>query len=820
MNIQRWLYRLILLAALLWTISASADAMTGRVYEDQNENGRLDAGEPLVAGVGVTDGSEVVLSDAEGRYRLVNAGGEARLVYLSVPAGYQLGRGFYRLLEAEETGEALDLPLYPRTEPVGAAYTFVQVTDIHIGRPGDVELFQQAIRELHQSSPPPQFIIATGDLVNTGDKTEEYDGYLAGIRTSTLPWLSVFGNHDANKGTDRTANYHRYLGPDYYSFDVGEHHFVVLNSIHRSEKQTLWLERDLQLLGQDKVRVFFQHYPPGREELEELTGYGARAVLTGHWHSNKIVGYDGLLSLNSPPFFMGGIDNSGAGFRVVTLEGSRIASDWRYGGQEQTIEIVSPAETLRHPEGKELLLLASLYDTTAEVASARYRLSTAAGEPVSEGAFYAEGDVSWRGRESRALPPGEYAVEVAASDEKGRTWSKQSRFRVEKAGEPSVAEPGAQWPAFMGGPERTGRAPSSLQPPFELLWSTHVGGSIDFSSPVYAEGRVFIGVSDRDGLERNGVLALDVTTGAPLWFSAADSAIHHSIAYAEGRVFASAAGGRVYALEAGSGRLVWRHDLGDRVSRWIYAAPVVDEGVLYAGSSAFFAALEAAKGRELWTANPGRDWISSYSSPAVGKGRVLLGSMWLDGRSLFTLDRATGETAWRAAAVGLHGSAALDAGRAYFIDTQSKLHVVDIAAGTVEKTVELGEGWSACTPAVGERVVVVSDGAGKMVALERSTLEVRWERGIGRSLYQISPYRKDWKGITSSPTLSGQRVYIGGSDGCLYALDLEDGRIAWKHGFGAPVLSTPTVTGNLLLVGTSDGRVYALVGEVGSDTST
>ncbi|HEQ60437.1 MAG TPA: hypothetical protein ENN74_02390, partial [Firmicutes bacterium] len=422
MNIQRWFYRLILLAALLGATGASADAMTGRVYEDQNENGRLDAGEPLVAGVGVSDGSEVVLSDAQGRYRLANTGGEARLVYLSVPSGYQLGRGFYRLLEPGEAGEALDLPLYPRTEPVGAEYTFVQVTDIHIGRPGDVEPFQRAIREIHELSPPPQFIMATGDLVNTGDKTEEYDGYLAGIQTSTLPWLSVFGNHDANKGADRVANYRRYLGPDYYSFDVGGHHFVVLNSIHRSEKQTQWLERDLQLLGQDKVRVVFQHYPPGREELERLAGYGARAVLTGHWHSNKIVEHEGLLSLNSPAFFMGGIDNSGAGFRVVTLEGSRIATDWRYGGQEQTIEIVSPAETLRHPEGKELLLLASLYDTTAEVVSARYRLSTAAGEPVSQGDLYAEGDLSWRGRESRALPAGDYALEVVASDTKGRTW--------------------------------------------------------------------------------------------------------------------------------------------------------------------------------------------------------------------------------------------------------------------------------------------------------------------------------------------------------------------------------------------------------------
>jgi outer membrane protein assembly factor BamB len=259
--------------------------------------------------------------------------------------------------------------------------------------------------------------------------------------------------------------------------------------------------------------------------------------------------------------------------------------------------------------------------------------------------------------------------------------------------------------------------------------------------------------------------------------------------------------------------------LGDAVSRWIYSAPVVDDGVLYVGSSAFFAALEAATGKVLWTSSPGRDWISSYSSPTVGDGRVLLGSMWLDRRSLFALDAKTGKTAWRAPAVGLHGSAALDEGKVYYADARSNLHGVDVAGGTEEKTVELGEGWSACTPALGQQVIVVSDGTGKVLALERPSLEVRWEKQLDRSLYQMSPYQRDWEGITSSPTLSGDLVYIGGSDGWLYALDLRSGQTLWKHAFGVPVLSTPTVTGNLLLVGSYDGRVHAFAGEVDTEAT-
>lgn len=93
MRVKTCFRGLIILLAALWVSSAWGDGetavqqtagyrfpITGRVYEDRNENSLLDPSEPGVAGVGVTDGSEVVLADGEGRYRLSNAGGEARIV--------------------------------------------------------------------------------------------------------------------------------------------------------------------------------------------------------------------------------------------------------------------------------------------------------------------------------------------------------------------------------------------------------------------------------------------------------------------------------------------------------------------------------------------------------------------------------------------------------------------------------------------------------------------------------------------------------------------------------------------------------------------
>ena len=52
------------------TGSQPATRASGTVFEDSNRNARLDAGEKGVAGVLVSNGREVVVTDAEGRYSL------------------------------------------------------------------------------------------------------------------------------------------------------------------------------------------------------------------------------------------------------------------------------------------------------------------------------------------------------------------------------------------------------------------------------------------------------------------------------------------------------------------------------------------------------------------------------------------------------------------------------------------------------------------------------------------------------------------------------------------------------------------------------
>jgi hypothetical protein len=58
-----------LLAALAWLgQGATFEPARGLVFDDRNGNGARDEGEGGVPGVRVSNGSEVVLTDAQGRY--------------------------------------------------------------------------------------------------------------------------------------------------------------------------------------------------------------------------------------------------------------------------------------------------------------------------------------------------------------------------------------------------------------------------------------------------------------------------------------------------------------------------------------------------------------------------------------------------------------------------------------------------------------------------------------------------------------------------------------------------------------------------------
>ena len=70
-----------------------------------------------------------------------------------------------------------------------------------------------------------------------------------------------------------------------------------------------------------------------------------------------------------------------------------------------------------------------------------------------------------------------------------------------------------------------------------------------------------------------------------------------------------------------------------------------------------------------------------------------------------------------------------------------------------------------------------------------------------------------WKLVTrarvdSSPAVSGSRVFVGSSDGKLYVLDAQTGAKKWEYEVGDALTSSPAIAGGRLVIGAQDGRLY------------
>lgn len=280
-------------------------ATAGTVFTDANGNGARDANERGIAGVPVSNQDTVVVTDASGAYRLPR--GKSGIVFVSVPDGYRSAGQFWRAASAS----TIDFALV--TAPRVTSFSFIHASDTHIAPA--VLARTQRFRALADSIAP-AFTLITGDLVRDAlrvgeaEATGYYDLFGAEIGKFAQPVYTVPGNHE-NFGIERTlskvdashplfarAMYHKYRGPDYYSFTYGGVHFVGLNTVdiddqwyygHVDDAQLKWLRLDLAAIPPTMPVVTFNHIP-FFTAVETINGYQdappAPSVITVNGKSN------------------------------------------------------------------------------------------------------------------------------------------------------------------------------------------------------------------------------------------------------------------------------------------------------------------------------------------------------------------------------------------------------------------------------------------------------------------------------------------------------------------------------------------------------
>ncbi len=317
-----------------------------------------------------------------------------------------------------------------------------------------------------------------------------------------------------------------------------------------------------------------------------------------------------------------------------------------------------------------------------------------------------------------------YAVDAASGKER---WS----FATQ--GERRYTAPG-----IHGAIPRTERMPD----PFDVF----------LSSPVVANGTVYIGSGDQH------IYALDAATGALKWKFATGDVVHASPAVARGTVFVGSWDRNLYALDAATGRERWRYTTGNDTVIYnqigIASSAAVAGGMVFVGGrDGHFHAVDEQTGALRWKHNNRGGW--TIGSPAVRDGIVYFATS--DGRRFKALDAATGTIRFdlENKAVSF-SSPALAGDVVYYGTSDGWLRAVDIRTGTfkahfqTDGSKENGAKW---TDANG---VLQTGGMYPDRTLDGMMIGMRTMFTVGS--------------ILSSPTIVDGVLYVGSTDGHVYAL--------------------------------------------------
>ena len=161
------------------------------------------------------------------------------------------------------------------------------------------------------------------------------------------------------------------------------------------------------------------------------------------------------------------------------------------------------------------------------------------------------------------------------------------------------------------------------------VWSKQMPYPV-WGSPTAEENIVFFGLgrgnfSDSAPIPAGKVVALDAETGDIVWEYEAKDAVLTAIAVQNGYVTFGSRDGYVYSVQSTDGQLNWKTDLGGPV----VSSPAVTMDTVYAATkNGEVYALSADNGKVQWEFNTriiNRN-IELYSSPAVANGLLYIGS--------------------------------------------------------------------------------------------------------------------------------------------------------------------------------------------------
>ncbi|VGO19585.1 outer membrane protein assembly factor BamB family protein [Pontiella sulfatireligans] len=329
-----------------------------------------------------------------------------------------------------------------------------------------------------------------------------------------------------------------------------------------------------------------------------------------------------------------------------------------------------------------------------------------------------------------------------------------------------------------------------------------LAGGGDFQSPpTVSRGKVFVGTPSRF------VFALDAETGKEIWRFETSGQVSAAPGVQNGRVYFGQQGGNdeMYCVDEDTGKPIWTSNPG-----WVWVTSMPDDDKVFTGTvDGRIIALNAKNGKEIWEHLVGG---GVYPSPAVDDEKVYTGS-W-DG-AYYALNKKTGIPEW------IHSSYCPDSAAGtiwknrFIVRTHKALAAMDIDTG---ETI-----WEFKDPrsAIGHtRMNSTASHSGDYTFV--STTIDHDGVALGARLFCLNTFtgkelwHYDYAGGWTGSVCTPKTVICGSStDNVVTCLSLEpnpDGtpKIIWRTKIGGILQeSIPAVSGRRAYVLCTDGYLYA-----------
>ncbi|WP_045389542.1 PQQ-binding-like beta-propeller repeat protein [Falsirhodobacter sp. alg1] len=332
------------------------------------------------------------------------------------------------------------------------------------------------------------------------------------------------------------------------------------------------------------------------------------------------------------------------------------------------------------------------------------------------------------------------------------------------------------------------------------------------AAPIVADGRVY-------AMDAEGRVAAVSTAGQKLWSTPLRPVRERSkisgggLAFGSGRVFATTGYGELIALDAASGAILWRQDLGAAA----IGAPSFDGGKIYVvGRDGTSWSVDASNGRVEWTVM-GTTEIAGMlgtASPAVTSSSVIFP---FSSGDVVSVSRISGARNWSSAVAGQRR------GRAYAmlpditsdpVVSGSTIYVGNQAGRTVAMDRDTGDRkWTAQEGAYGpvavggNSVFLISDEA-HLVRLDARTGERIWS--VDMPYYTAEKVKKQNEIVAHyGPVITGNRIVVASGDGLLRFFSPTDGSLLGTVAIPEGAAAQPAVSGGAIYVVSTDGKIHA-----------